>query len=88
MGPGRPPRHRRRSRRVTRTRRAEPTRAAAYHLLRAVADGAYANLELPRLLRSARLEGRDAAFTTELAFGTLRHRGFYDAVIAAAAARG
>jgi len=73
---------------VTRTRRAEPTRAAAYHLLRAVADGAYANLELPRLLRSARLEGRDAAFTTELAFGTLRHRGFYDAVIAAAAARG
>ena len=30
-----------------RTRRAEPTRFAAYTLLRAVADGAYANLELP-----------------------------------------
>ena len=31
------------------------------------------------------LAGRDAAFTTELAFGTLRHRAFYDAVIAVAA---
>lgn len=70
-----------------RTRRAEPTRAAAYHLLRAVADGAYANLELPQLLRRSRLEGRDAAFTTELAFGTLRNRSFYDAVIAMAAGR-
>jgi len=70
-----------------RTRRAEPTRATAYRLLRAVADGAYANLELPRLLRRARLSGRDAAFTTELAFGTLRNRSFYDAVIARAADR-
>jgi 16S rRNA (cytosine967-C5)-methyltransferase len=55
--------------------------------LRAVADGAYANLELPRLLKRSHLQGRDAAFTTELAFGTLRHRSFYDAVIAQAADR-
>ena len=70
-----------------RTRRAEPTRFAAYTLLRAVADGAYANLELPTVLRRHRIEGRDAAFATELAFGTIRWQGFYDAVIAEAAGR-
>lgn len=70
-----------------RTRQAEPTRFAAYTLLRAVADGAYANLELPRILRDRRLDARDAAFTTELAFGTLRWQGLYDAVIAVAADR-
>ena len=70
-----------------RTRRAEPTRFAAYTLLRAVADGAYANLELPAILRRHRLEGRDAAFATELAFGTIRWQGFYDAVVAEAAGR-
>src|SRR5699024_177201 len=31
--------------------------------------------------------GRDAAFATELTYGTLRMQGFYDAVIAAAADR-
>ena len=70
-----------------RTRRAEPTRFAAYTLLRAVADGAYANLELPTILRRHHLEGRDAAFATELGFGTIRWQGFYDAVIAQAAGR-
>ena len=70
-----------------RTRRAEPTRFAAYTLLRAVADGAYANLEMSAVLRRHRLEGRDAAFTTELAFGTIRWQGFYDAVIEVAAGR-
>ncbi|MGL5866718.1 MAG: RsmB/NOP family class I SAM-dependent RNA methyltransferase [Dermatophilaceae bacterium] len=70
-----------------RTRRAEPTRFAAYALLRAVAGGAYANLELSSLLRRHRLRGRDAAFATELAFGTIRWQGFYDGVIAAAADR-
>jgi 16S rRNA (cytosine967-C5)-methyltransferase len=44
---------------------------------------AYANLALPRLLRDAGLEGRDAAFATELGYGTLRGRGTYDAVLAA-----
>ena len=70
-----------------RTQRAEPTRFAAYTLLRAVADGAYANLELPNILRRHHLEGRDAAFATELGFGTIRWQGFYDAVIADAAGR-
>ena len=70
-----------------RTRRAEPTRFAAYTLLRAVADGAYANLEMPQMIRQRRLEPRDAAFATELAFGTIRWQGLYDAVIAVAADR-
>lgn len=70
-----------------RTRRAEPARYAAWSLLRAVAGGAYANLELPRILRRMRLSTRDAAFATELAFGTLRWRGLYDAIIAVAADR-
>ena len=44
---------------------------------------AYANLVLPALLRRAGLSGRGAAFATELAYGTLRGRGLYDAVLAA-----
>lgn len=47
-------------------------------------DGAYANLLLPTVLRRARLAGRDAAFATELTYGTLRLQGLYDAVIDAA----
>ncbi len=70
-----------------RTRAAEPTRFAAYTLLRAVADGAYANLEMPKVIRARRLEARDAAFATELAFGTIRWQGLYDAIIAVAADR-
>jgi 16S rRNA (cytosine967-C5)-methyltransferase len=38
---------------------------------------------LPGLLRSRHVAGRDAAFATELAYGTLRMRGLYDAVLAA-----
>lgn len=52
-----------------------------------MADGAYANLEMPRMIRQRRLEPRDAAFATELAFGTIRWQGLYDAVIAVAADR-
>jgi 16S rRNA (cytosine967-C5)-methyltransferase len=89
--PPHPPRRGPRRRSATapsqRTRRAEPTRFAAYELLRAVADGAYANLEMPQVLRRRRLEGRDAAFATELAFGTVRWQGLYDAVIEVAADR-
>ncbi|MHB1064185.1 MAG: RsmB/NOP family class I SAM-dependent RNA methyltransferase [Georgenia sp.] len=68
-----------------RPRRAQPDapRQAAYDVLREVADSdAYANLVLPPLLRERGIEGRDAAFATELAYGTLRLRGRYDAVIA------
>lgn len=53
----------------------------------AVADGAYANLELPTVLRRWRLGGRDAAFATELVHGTIRMQGLYDEVIAVAANR-
>jgi 16S rRNA (cytosine967-C5)-methyltransferase len=68
--------------------RADPARHAAYDVLRAVADrDAYANLLLPALLRERGLTGRDAAFATELTYGTLRGRGTYDAVIAACSDR-
>src|ERR1700722_6534256 len=68
--------------------RADPARHAAYDVLRAVADrDAYANLLLPALLRERGLTGRDAAFATELTYGTLRGRGPYDAIIAACSAR-
>ena len=46
-------------------------------------DDAYANLVLPAVAEHFRLAARDAAFTTELASGTLRRRGTYDAVLAA-----
>jgi 16S rRNA (cytosine967-C5)-methyltransferase len=57
-------------------------------LLRAVSErDAYANLALPALLRERGITGRDAAFATELAYGTCRTRGLLDAVISAAAGR-
>ena len=64
--------------------RPDPARRAAYDVLVAVrAHDAYANLALPLALREHRLSGRDAAFATELASGTLRQRGTYDAVLSA-----
>jgi 16S rRNA (cytosine967-C5)-methyltransferase len=66
----------------------DSARLVAYHTLAAVhRDDGYANLVLPRLLAEHRLAGRDAAFATELAYGTLRLGGSLDAVIAAAADR-
>jgi 16S rRNA (cytosine967-C5)-methyltransferase len=70
-----------------RARTTDPQRLAAYTVLRAVADGAYANLELPTVLREKKIHGRDAAFTTELVYGAVRMHGLYDAIIAVAAAR-
>lgn len=70
-----------------RGRRGDPARLAAYTVLRSVAEGGYANIELPRELRKRHLGGRDAAFATELTYGTLRLQGFYDPVIAVAADR-
>ena len=86
-GPRRGARRRSAQTPAQRQRRADPARETAYRTLRAVADGAYANLELPRQLRRAGLVGRDAAFTTELTYGTLRMQGLYDAVVAVAASR-
>ncbi|WP_456788481.1 RsmB/NOP family class I SAM-dependent RNA methyltransferase [Cellulomonas sp. P5_C5] len=71
-----------------RRRGSDPARTAAYDVLRSVeGSDAYANLVLPPLLRERRISGRDAAFATELAYGTLRLRGRYDAIIAQAANR-
>ncbi|OBB86434.1 rRNA cytosine-C5-methyltransferase [Mycobacterium colombiense] len=66
----------------------DPARAAAFDVLRAVSErDAYANLALPALLRDRGITGRDAAFATELTYGTCRSRGLLDAVIGAAAGR-
>jgi 16S rRNA (cytosine967-C5)-methyltransferase len=61
---------------------ADPIRALAFDALRTVREqDAYANLVLPGLLASRRVEPRDAAFVTELVYGTLRARGTYDAIL-------
>ena len=63
--------------------RPDPARGVAFDVLRAVTEsGAYANLLLPERLRAAGLGGRDAAFATELTYGTLRRSGTYDAIAA------
>ena len=65
-----------------------PAREVALAVLRAVTDrDAYANLLLPALLTERGLHGRDAALATELAYGTLRGRGSYDAVLATCSTR-
>jgi 16S rRNA (cytosine967-C5)-methyltransferase len=64
-------------------RTVDAPRAAAYDVLKAVrVDDAYTNLVLPHVLRGAGLTGRDAAFATELASGTIRRQGTYDAILA------
>lgn len=69
-------------------RHADPARAAAYDTLRAVAGrDAYANLVLPGLLTERRLDSRDAALATELAYGALRGQGTYDAILASCVSR-
>lgn len=66
----------------------DPARRAAFDVLRAVSErDAYANLVLPGLLRERGITGRDAAFATELAYGTCRTLGLLDAVIERAAER-
>jgi 16S rRNA (cytosine967-C5)-methyltransferase len=66
----------------------DPARRAAFDVLRAVSErDAYANLALPALLRERGITGRDAAFATELTYGTCRTRGLLDAIIGAAAGR-
>lgn len=63
-------------------------RHAAYQAVAAVnRDDAYANLVLPAILRDAGLVGRDAAFATELTYGTLRRLGTLDAILTEAAGR-
>lgn len=66
----------------------DPARTAAFEVLgRVHADDAYANLVLPKLLKQRKIEGRDAAFATEITYGTLRTQGVLDAVIADCSSR-
>lgn len=66
----------------------DPARQASYDTLRRVsADRAYGNLTLPGVLRERKISGRDAAFATELTYGTLRSLGLLDAVIADCSSR-
>ena len=74
-------------RRAKLPRPADPRRTA-YDVLAAVRDReAYANLLLPKFLADRQLTGRDAAFATELTYGTLRGQGTYDAILAACSDR-
>lgn len=90
-GRGGPPRRdpsRQRPPRRPRRTPLDPARRAAFDVLRAVSErDAYANLVLPAMLAERGISGRDAAFATELAYGSCRTRGLLDAVIAAAAGR-
>jgi 16S rRNA (cytosine967-C5)-methyltransferase len=68
---------------ATRRKPLDGARLTAYDVLDGVSSrGAYANLLLPQLLRERpELEERDAAFATQLAYGTLRAQGTLDAVL-------
>ncbi|MFC8180277.1 MULTISPECIES: RsmB/NOP family class I SAM-dependent RNA methyltransferase [Nocardiaceae] len=66
----------------------DPARLAARDVLKAVRErDAYANLVLPGLLRERKLDTRDAALATELAYGSSRARGFLDSVIESGSGR-
>ena len=69
-------------------RGADRSRRVAFDALRRVTgEDAYANLVLPGLLAERGIEGRDAAFATELLNGTCRWLGTYDAILEAASGR-
>lgn len=57
-------------------------RALAIEALVRIEGGAYSNLVLPRLLRDSGLDGRDRALVTDLVYGTLRHQGQADHLLA------
>lgn len=66
----------------------DPAREAALETLRLVReDDAYGNLALSKVLRNMELSGRDAAFATEITYGTLRAKGILDSVISLASER-
>jgi len=82
--PRRPAGGPRQKRRHPATRRPllDGARLTAYDVLDGVSSrNAYANLLLPQLLRERQLDERDAAFTTQLAYGTLRAQGTLDAIL-------
>ena len=62
--------------------RTDPARTAAFRVLAAVEEReAYANIELSHELRANRLSKRDAAYATNLCYGTLRMQGRWDAIV-------
>lgn len=66
-----------------RKRSSDPARLTAFQILQAVThEDAYANLVLPTRIRRNKLDRQDAAFATELTYGTLRSIGTYDAILA------
>jgi 16S rRNA (cytosine967-C5)-methyltransferase len=76
------------ARSMQKDRAVQPARRIAYEVISAVRESdAYANLLLPVKLERASLHGADAALATELTYGTLRRRGYYDAVIEVVAGR-
>lgn len=61
----------------------DPARVVALDVLEQVREhGTFANLALPRVLRSTRITGRGRAFATNLTYGAIRMRGRWDAIIA------
>ncbi|MCA0143430.1 RsmB/NOP family class I SAM-dependent RNA methyltransferase [Blastococcus sp. LR1] len=67
---------------ATRRPQLDGARLTAYDVLDAVSSReAFANLLLPQLLRERKLDERDAAFTTQLAYGALRAQGTLDAIL-------
>ena len=63
-------------------------RRTAFEVMRHVGrHGAYANLATREAITDQELTGRDAAFVTELVYGTCRMLGTYDAILAAASGR-
>jgi 16S rRNA (cytosine967-C5)-methyltransferase len=81
--PGRRPRHP-----ATRRPVLDGARLTAYDVLDGVSSrAAYANLLLPQLLRERQLDERDAAFATQLAYGTLRAQGTLDAILSGLVSR-
>ncbi|WP_396122623.1 MULTISPECIES: RsmB/NOP family class I SAM-dependent RNA methyltransferase [unclassified Corynebacterium] len=63
-------------------------RQAAFDaVLRVETEDAFGNLVLPQILRERSITGRDAAFATEIAYGTLRTMGVLDTVVAECSSR-
>lgn len=61
---------------------ADIARQCAYEVFHRIVDNdLYANLALPKALNDWRLNKTDAAFTTELVYGTIRDCALYDRVI-------
>jgi 16S rRNA (cytosine967-C5)-methyltransferase len=76
------------TRRPPRRKPLDPARQAAFDVLRAVRErDTYPNLLLPVMLRERGISGRDAAFATELTYGSCRIRGLLDAIIGSVADR-